>query len=123
MVNIGKWRLCPGSHRTLLVFSGTLIYLSYTAISGLRRPDSNRRYAAYETAALPLGYSAVYKEKLARRPGAAPDLQGFGNLAAQAGARRVLNAEKMVRPAGLAPAFPDWKSGILLLDDDRIVKK
>lgn len=24
----------------------------------LRRPDSNRRYAAYETAALPLGYSA-----------------------------------------------------------------
>ncbi len=29
---------------------------------------------------------------------------------------------KMVRPAGLAPAFPDWKSGILLLDDDRIVK-
>jgi hypothetical protein len=28
----------------------------------LRRPDSNRRYAAYETAALPLGYSALYKE-------------------------------------------------------------
>jgi len=28
----------------------------------------------------------------------------------------------MVRPAGLAPAFPEWKSGILLLDDDRIVK-
>lgn len=28
----------------------------------------------------------------------------------------------MERPAGLAPAFPDWKSGILLLDDDRIVK-
>jgi hypothetical protein len=25
----------------------------------LRRPDSNRRYAAYETAAIPLGYSAV----------------------------------------------------------------
>ena len=28
----------------------------------------------------------------------------------------------MVRSAGLAPAFPEWKSGILLLDDDRIVK-
>ena len=28
---------------------------------------------------------------------------------------------KMVRPAGLAPAFPDWKSGILLLDDDRMI--
>ena len=27
-----------------------------------------------------------------------------------------------MRPAGLAPAFPDWKPGILLLDDDRIVK-
>ena len=25
----------------------------------LRRPDSNRRYAAYETAALPLGYPAI----------------------------------------------------------------
>ena len=33
-----------------------------------------------------------------------------------------MNTEKMVRPAGLAPAFPEWKSGILLLDDDRIVK-
>jgi hypothetical protein len=29
---------------------------------------------------------------------------------------------KLVRSAGLAPAFPEWKSGILLLDDDRIVK-
>jgi hypothetical protein len=28
----------------------------------------------------------------------------------------------MVRPAGIAPAFPDWKSGILLLDDDRVIK-
>ena len=28
---------------------------------------------------------------------------------------------KLERPAGLAPAFPDWKSGILLLDDDRFV--
>ncbi len=141
----GKWWLRPASHRTLLVFSETLIYLSYTAngspawtcsttsrltdghaaltspgngssawnctkvfrLSGgcsaielrrilksgraprccpwcllapneaglltpsrafsgnwLRRPDSIRRYAAYETAALPLGYSAIYKGKI-----------------------------------------------------------
>ena len=80
MVNIGKW---------------------------LRRPDSNRRYAAYETAALPLGYSAVIG-KLARRPGAAPGWRGFGDLAAQAGARRVVNSGKRVRPAGIAPAFPQW---------------
>ena len=59
---------------------------------------------------------------MARRLGAAPSSQGFGNLAAQADARRVVVIGKMVRPAGLAPAFPDWKSGILLLDDDRIVK-
>ena len=26
---------------------------------------------------------------------------------------------KMVRSAGIAPASPDWHSGILLLDDDR----
>ncbi len=32
MVNIGKWWLRPASHRTLLVFSETLIYLSYTAM-------------------------------------------------------------------------------------------
>ncbi len=63
----------------------------------LRRPDSNRRYAAYETAALPLGYSAVI-------------------------GKNVIIDGKMVRPAGLAPAFPEWKSGILLLDDDRIMK-
>ena len=28
----------------------------------------------------------------------------------------------MVRSAGVAPASPEWKSGILLLEDDRIVK-
>jgi hypothetical protein len=60
--------------------------------------------------------------KMARRPGAAPDPRGFGGLAAQADARRVVDDWKMVRSAGLAPAFPEWKSGILLLDDDRIVK-
>jgi hypothetical protein len=26
---------------------------------------------------------------------------------------------KLVRPAGIAPASPDWHSGILLLNDDR----
>lgn len=70
------------------------LYVTTNPEKWLRRPDSNRRYAAYETAALPLGYSAVDGEKLARRPGAAPDPRGFGNLAAQAGARRVMVMEK-----------------------------
>ena len=62
-------------------------------VKWLRRPDSNRRYAAYETAALPLGYSAVDGVNgwmMARRPGAAPDRRSFGDSAAQAGARRFL---------------------------------
>jgi hypothetical protein len=47
---------------------------------------------------------------LARRPGAASDRQGFGDLAAQAGARRVLNSGKIENKHryqsgdGLAPA-------------------
>jgi len=28
--------------------------------------------------------------------------------------------EKLVRPAGFAPAFPDWKPDVLLLDDGRM---
>ena len=56
--------------------------------------------------------------KMARRPGAAPDSRSFGGSAAQAGARRVLEL-KMVRSTGIAPASPDWHSGILLLNDDR----
>jgi hypothetical protein len=56
--------------------------------------------------------------KVARRVSAALTRQGFGVLAAQAGARRVVSV-KMVRPAGIAPASPDWHSGILLLNDSR----
>ena len=29
----------------------------------------------------------------------------------------------MVRPAGLAPASSEWKSDVLLLDDDRIINE
>ena len=58
--------------------------------------------------------------KVARRLGAAPSPQGFGDRAAQAGARRTRGVIlKMVRSAGLAPASPDWHSSILLLNDDR----
>ena len=32
MINIGKWRLRPASHRSLFVFSEALICLSYTAL-------------------------------------------------------------------------------------------
>ena len=39
------------------------------------------------------------------------------HAAAQAGARRV--DIEMVRSTGVAPASPDWHSGILLLNDDR----
>jgi hypothetical protein len=38
-----------------------------------------------------------------------------------AGASSLL--DKMVRPAGIAPASPDWHTGILLLNDGRILKK
>ena len=57
--------------------------------------------------------------KMARRSGAAPDPRSFGDSAAQAGARRV----KMVRSAGVAPASPDWHTGILLLNDDRVTQR
>ncbi len=60
---------------------------------------------------------------MAWRPGAAPGPRGFGVPAARAGARHVLvSGEKMERPAGLAPAFPGWKPGVLLLDDGRVVE-
>jgi hypothetical protein len=85
----------------------------------LRRPDSNRRYAAYETAALPLGYSAVFWKWMARRPGAAPDKRGFGDLAALLA--HVAFVENEIRPAGIAPASPGWHPGILLLNDGRNV--
>src|ERR1043166_91784 len=53
---------------------------------------------------------------MARRLGAAPSKKSFGDFVAQAGARR---STKLVRSAGVAPASPDWRSGILLLNDDR----
>ena len=37
---------------------------------------------AYEAGAFPLGHSAVYYLKMARRPGAAPVTQSFGGSAA-----------------------------------------
>ena len=55
-------------------------------------------------------------QKVARRLGAAPSPRGFGDQAALL-APAVL--KKMVRSAGLAPASPDWHSGILLLNDER----
>src|SRR6187399_2566459 len=70
--------------------------------------------AACKAAVLLLNEGPV---KLARRPGAAPDPRSFGDSAAQAGARRVLEME---RPAGIAPASPDWHTRILLLNDGRM---
>src|SRR5437867_3736362 len=59
--------------------------------------------------------------KMARRLGAAPSPRSFGDSAAQAGARRVV--KKVERSAGIAPASPEWRSGILLLNDDRNRKR
>ena len=38
-------------------------------------------------------------------------------------AAQVMCFSKMVRSAGLAPASPDWHSGILLLNDDREMRR
>ncbi len=51
--------------------------------------NRTRSQTAYEAAASPAGSPAVSETKMARRPGAAPVGQGFGDLAAQAGARRI----------------------------------
>lgn len=89
---------------------------------GLRRPDSNRRYAAYETAALPLGYSAVgWENGMASR--CCPGRARIWSPRRASWRPPCLVIWKMERSAGLAPAFPEWKSGILLLDDDRFLKK
>jgi hypothetical protein len=56
--------------------------------------------------------------KLARRLGAAPSRQSFGDFAAQL-APAVCFRKKLVRSAGIAPASPGWHPGILLLKDNR----
>ena len=47
-----------------------------------------------------------------------PRARGVWRLCSQGGPLCV-EIEEMVRSAGLAPASPDWHSGILLLNDDR----
>ena len=56
---------------------------------------------------------------MARRPGAAPDPRGFGDRAAQAGARRV----DMITGAAnrKRTGTPGWYPGIPLLNDGRII--
>ncbi len=58
--------------------------------------------------------------KMARRLRAARSGLGFGLPATQAGARREF---EMVRSAGIAPASPDWHTGILLLNDGRMTAR
>ncbi len=69
MINIGNWWLCPGSHRTLPVFSETLIYLSYTAMVPPR--GIAPRSSAYRAGALLLSYGGMNR-KMAPRRGLAP---------------------------------------------------
>lgn len=54
MINIGKWRLHPVSRRTLPVFSGALICLSYTAV--VPPHGFAPRSSAYKADALTLSY-------------------------------------------------------------------
>ena len=56
---------------------------------------------------------------MASRPGAAPGKLSFGDSAAQAGARLVL---ELVRLPGIAPGLPPWRGGILLLNHSREIK-
>jgi hypothetical protein len=67
---------------------------------------------------------------VARRLGAAPSPPGFGDPAAQAGARRKLLSPfafclvpsaffKVVRLPGVAPGHPPWRGDILLLNHSR----
>ena len=58
--------------------------------------------------------------KMASRPGAAPGKLSFGDSAAQAGARLVL---ELVRLPGIAPGLPPWRGGILLLNHSREIKR
>ena len=58
-----------------------------SAKAGSGGGNRTRALTAYEAVALPLGDPAVVK--VARRLGAAPSERGFGDQAAQAGARRV----------------------------------
>jgi hypothetical protein len=82
--------------------------------------NRTRSLTAYEAAAFPLGYPAVFSENGKQWHGV-PVLPRT---------RKVLEALlrcwrppysllSWVRSAGLAPASPDWHSGILLLNDDR----
>ena len=57
---------------------------------------------------------------MARRPGAAPDKHGFGDLAALLA--HVACFGKLVGSAGLAPALPESKSGIPLLGMTALLK-
>ena len=71
----------------------------------LRRPDSNRRYAAYETAALPLGYSAVYKGKLGERiVGFSRRVNGTRRLKSALRSRKNESKHRCQSGDGLAPA-------------------
>jgi hypothetical protein len=92
-----------------------------SASNGCGGGNRTRSFPAYEAGAFPPGSPAI--EKLARRLGAAPNLRGFGDQAAQAGARRVCTRGvyigKLERSAGFAPTSPERPSGILVLDDDR----
>ena len=56
---------------------------------------------------------------MASRPGAVPGRLGFGDPAAQVGAR----LKELVRLSGVAPGHAPWRGAILLLNHNREVRK
>ena len=76
---------------------------------------------AYEAGAFPLGDSAVWEKRkwhdVPVLPRSRKVLEAL--LRKLAPAALIEMKIEMVRTAGLAPASPDWQTGILLLNDDR----
>lgn len=94
----GKWRLRPGSHRTLLVFSEALIYLSYTAVVPPR--GIAPRSSAYRAGALLLSYGGLGKWSRAPVLPRVPPRSKRGGFADS-----LAREFKMVAEAGFEPAI------------------
>lgn len=80
--------------------------------------DSNPRMEAYEASAL--DRLATLRQKNGTASRCCPERSEFWRLA-RASWRPPFDFifKKFIRSAGIAPASPDWHSGILLLNDDR----
>ena len=98
IISRSEWWLRPASHRTLLVFSETLIYLSYTAVVPPR--GFAPRSSAYRADALLLSYGGLGKWSRAPVPPRASPRPKRGGLRSSSRAilRRVAGASR-ARPS------------------------